>query len=159
MTFTYEFEMAANTSTAILTYFHANRQYVLLGRRSDDSDAYPGAWSFPGGYLNAGTERIINCVRRETKEECDIDIDESRWKIFYIDDRPGADPRYKQVVNSCFYVTLTIDERNIGKAGDDLQEIKWVTVDEAKEMNLAFDHNTILNIFDKLAHYNKDRLY
>lgn len=44
---------------------------VLLLKRKGDHD--PGTWSFPGGKLEF-FEDIENCAIRETKEETDLDI-------------------------------------------------------------------------------------
>lgn len=143
--FEYEFEMAANTTTMVVV--NKTTGQVLLGKRKDSSDAFPGCWCFPGGFLNVGTERLLTAARREGNEEFGIDIDEARWNIFYSDDNPGSDPRYKQVVNTCFYAFVSDEEANKAKAGDDIQELKWVNVWEAHKMQLAFAHNEILLVF------------
>lgn len=142
MTFEYEFEMAANTATMVVV--NKKTGQVLLGKRKDSSEAFPGWWCLPGGYLNAGEERLITTARRELNEECNIDIVEEHWHSFYVDDKPGSDPRYKQVVNNCFYSFIGEEEAKNAEAGDDLQELKWVNVWEAKQMDLAFAHNDIV---------------
>lgn len=143
--FKYEFEMAGNAATMVVV----NKQTgeVLLGKRQDSSKVFPGAWCFPGGYLNVGDERLITTARREMIEECNIDIDESRWHLFYMDDEPGSDPRYNQVVNTCFYAFVSDEEAKNAKAGDDIQKLKWANVWEAHKMKLAFAHNEILLVF------------
>ncbi len=143
--FEYLFEMAANTATMVVV----NRKtgQILLGKRKDDSEAYPGYWCLPGGYLEAGEERLIATASRELNEECNIDVPDDYWHIFYMDDKPGSDPRYKQVANCCFYTYVSEEQASKAKAGDDIQEIKWVNVWEAKQMDLAFAHNDIVQKF------------
>lgn len=145
MTFEYEFEMAANTATMVV--INRKTGQILLGKRKDDSEAFPGWWCLPGGYLNAGTERLITTASRELNEEGNIDVPEEHWHLFYLDDKPGSDPRYKQVVNSCFYTFISDEEAAKAEAGDDLQEIKWVNKWEARQMELAFAHNDIVREF------------
>lgn len=140
--FEYPFEMAANTATMVVVNRKSGQ--ILLGKRQDSSEAYPGYWCLPGGYLNAGEERLITTARRELVEECNIDVIEDHWHIFYVDDKPGSDPRYKQVVNLCFYTFINDVEAKKAKAGDDIQELKWVNLWEAKQMNLAFAHDDIV---------------
>lgn len=49
---------------------------VLLGKRKGAHGA--GDWSFPGGHLEY-MEGFEECVRRETKEECGIEIKDIRF--------------------------------------------------------------------------------
>jgi len=143
--FEYEFKMAGNTATMIIINRKTNE--ILLGKRSDDSDAFAGWWSLPGGFLNVGDERLKTVASRETMEECDLTIDEDAWTIFYIDDEPRSDPRYDQVVNNCFYAFIGDEEAATAKPGDDLQELKWVNTWQAHQTELAFAHNEIVMEF------------
>jgi ADP-ribose pyrophosphatase YjhB (NUDIX family) len=144
----YPFPMAANTATMVL--YNPQNQKILLGKRSINADAFPGKWSLPGGFLDAGQERMLNVARRETLEEVSIDIPENRWSIFYVDDRPGADPRYAQIINLCYYAYVEIHEANAVKAADDLDDVEWFDIDEVLTMKLAFDHLTIVKKFAKM---------
>lgn len=143
----YDYPMAATTTTMVLYDKSTNK--ILLGKRDSNksSDAYPGYWCLPGGFLNVGQERTINTARRETLEEVGLDIDESRWHLFYIDDRPGADPRYAQVINVCYYACVTSSEVNKIQADDDIEAVNWVHMDDALKLKLTFDHNRILEQF------------
>jgi ADP-ribose pyrophosphatase YjhB (NUDIX family) len=89
MAFTYDWPMAANTATMVI--IDGNNRRVLLGKRDSNksADAFPGAWCLPGGFLNVGTERLVNTARRETLEEVGLDIPENNWHQFYTDDEPG----------------------------------------------------------------------
>lgn len=119
---------------------------ILIGfrDRNKPADSFPGYWCLPGGFLIVGKERVVTAARRETSEECSIDIEEARWKLFYVDDRPGADPRHEQVINVCYYAYVTNDEFNDAYGDDDIEEVKWITLREALEVDLAFDHNVVL---------------
>lgn len=157
--FKYQFEMAGNAATMVIFYTKEvdGLPVILLGKRKPTSDAYPNAWCLPGGYLETGKEQLVTTARRETLEECGIDISEEEWIHFYLDDKPGSDPRYKQVVNNCFFAELLPDENRIGKikAGDDIVEVKWITLEEAFGMDLAFEHNSILEEFNSKWGYRR----
>ncbi len=145
--FVYEFEMAGVTATTLLTYYPGinGKLHIVLGKRKETSDAFPGEWCLPGGYLNTGTERMVDVARRETKEEVGVEIINERWHFFFLDDKPGNDCRYAQVINFCYSAMLTEDEFNALEAGDDITEIKLVCIDEVPK--LAFAHNMIVDEF------------
>ena len=146
--FEYPFEMAGVTATMAIIHHNQGNIYILLGKRKDTSLAFPGEWCLPGGYLNVGKERLVTTARRETKEECGLDIDESRWNFFYLDDEPGSDPRYSQVINMCYSTIVNDDELDLVAARDDIVDIKWVSLN--KVPTLAFAHN---NIVEELKKY------
>ena len=155
MSFTYNFEMAAVTATGVLYMVDANdERYVLLTKRSENADAFPGAWCLPGGFLNAGTERVADVIVRETMEEINLTTEVDEWDMFYLDDKPGTDPRYKQVVNVCFCYEL--DEEDMTqienfRANEEVQSVKFVSLRNLVNgvATLAFDHNTIVERFAK----------
>jgi len=89
----------------------------------------------------------ISVIVPAFNEECNIDVLEEHWHLFYMDDKPGSDPRYKQVANSCFYTFISDEEATKAKAGDDIQELKWMNKQEARQMELAFAHNDIVREF------------
>ena len=153
-----EFAMAPTTVTMAIVYhkkeldLQAGRTtttpMVLVGWRQDSSKAFPGAPCLPGGFLDI-PEVASEAASRETEEETHLEINPSRWKIFYIDDTPGSDPRYDQVINLCYAVKVSKDEFLKAKAGDDLKDAKWVPYDEVLDMDLAFNHNTVV---EELVH-------
>ena len=154
MSYTYEYKRPVCAATmAILSSHKAGMDMlnldnlmILIGLRDTNkpADSYPGYWCLPGGFLNVADEQTITTARRETLEECTIDIEESRWKLFYVDDRPGADPRFDQVINVCYYAFVDEVEYDEASGDDDIEEVKWVTIREALEIDLAFDHNVVL---------------
>lgn len=153
---TYKYEMPAVTATvAVLGAIRyaassdpSERYAILLTQRSDDSDAEPGAWCLPGGFLDVGTERVHEAAARELKEELDLDVDATRLKLFYIDDVfADVDPRNKHVVNVCYSYELS-NFINLNQTFDyqvsEVQNAKWVRISEALLMKLAFNHKKII---------------
>lgn len=51
---------------------------VLFGKRKGAHGA--GEWSFPGGHLEKG-ESILECARREVREECGLEIDRVKFQF------------------------------------------------------------------------------
>lgn len=145
--YTYNWRMAAvATTTIILVPDGYNEFNVLVGKRSDNSDAFPGAWAFPGGFLDVAQEKVIDTVVREVKEETDLNSVIGDWNLFHIDDLfREDDPRQDHVVNICYYGIFTDKIYNEVSAGDDLQDLKWVKLTDILNRNvkLAFTHNRV----------------
>lgn len=47
---------------------------VLISKRSKGKKEYPGVWEMPGGKFEDG-ENVDQCIKREIKEELDIDVE------------------------------------------------------------------------------------
>ena len=113
---------------------------VLLVRRSPDSRAFPGHWSFPGGKVEAD-ENSRQAARREALEESGVEIGLLAFLGFF--DEPGRDPRGR-------YVTVAWLAQPIGgtpKSEDPdggTVETAWFNIREAVDLKLAFDHNKLL---------------
>jgi len=83
-------ESYVNVAGAVVTKEGDNgEQLVLLIRRAPD-DHWPLHWEFPRGKCDKGpNEPLVDCVKRETKEEAGIDIEPITFidKFDYIADR------------------------------------------------------------------------
>ena len=98
---------------------------------------YKGSWALPGGFVEYG-ETVEDAVIREVKEETGIKIKIRELLGVYSD--PGRDPR-GHMITVCFLANKTEGEL---KADTDAAEVSCFAVDEALNMNLAFDHHKIL---------------
>lgn len=143
----YKFPMAAVTSTMAVLAWMDNQWHVLLAKRHAGSEAFPGYWSLPGGFLNVAQETTLACAVRELMEECNLFLPPARWHVIGVDDNvPGTDPRYDHVVNIAYGI-IAVNEDGIGdvRADDDVDEVRWVPVLEAEKQELAFEHSKILS--------------
>lgn len=105
---------------------------IVVIRRSNP----PFGWALPGGFVDYG-ESLEDAVKREAKEETDLDLTEIRQFHSYSD--PRRDPRFHTVG------TVFIAKAN-GKprAGDDAAGLKVVSLKELEKLDFAFDHKKII---------------
>jgi 8-oxo-dGTP diphosphatase len=112
---------------------------VLLIQRGTDSDALPGCWALPGGYLEPG-ENPEHAARRDLREETHLTAPPTLTFVDYYD-TTGRDPR-GPVVSTAY--TALLDHMPVMYADDDARAARWVPVPLATEHGLAFDHDLIL---------------
>lgn len=110
-----------------------NNQILLAKRRVDP---FKGYWAIFGGHIN-WDEKPIESLKREIKEEANLEIKSAKLLDVYGD--PQRHPKQTIIV---VYVVEPVNMN--AKAGDDIEEVKWVDLD-AIPQNLAFDHNKIIS--------------
>lgn len=119
------------------------KEYVLIGYRSEEADAFPGAPCLPGGMKDEG-ENLKECAKRELLEETGLDVPLSKFNMFEVYSDPGIDPR-GEVISSAWHVDLGECPRVPKvKGADDIKLAMWVPYREAMDMELAFNHNEML---------------
>ena len=121
--------------------------HVLLIRRSDDSDAFPGAWALPGGCVEPD-ETALAAARRECEEETGVNLSSQNLDFVGLYDEPGRDPRGR-VVSAAYTTTLPGLPRPT--AADDAAEARWMPYATAVGTRLAFDHNKVLHAAYRVA--------
>lgn len=113
---------------------HKSDSIILIRRRD-------GRLALPGGFEEFGESTEATAVR-EAKEETGLDIDVERLLGVYSD--PKRDSR-THVIS----ITYVAKGRGELKAGDDAREAFVVPLEEALNMDLAYDHKKILSDFAK----------
>ena len=131
-------ELHRVVSTAII---HKKGKFLIL-KRSLDKKVWPGKWTVPGGgltvddYINTPktTESIWYSaleknLRREVKEECDLEIDDIRYLLDLVFIRPDGIP----VVTLSFLADYKSGEV---KLNEESVDYAWVSLQEAKSYDL-----------------------
>lgn len=121
-------------TTDIFIYNDKN-EFILIKRKNDP---YKNFWALPGGFVDYG-ECVEDAAIREAKEETSIDV--RLEKLIGVYSKPDRDPR-GHTVSIAFTAKGNMDDRN---ADDDAADIGIFTKEELNKINLAFDHEEIIN--------------
>ncbi len=95
---------------------------VLLARRGREPRL--GFWDLPGGFLHE-TERAVDGLRREFREETGLDVE--AVQLLRIDIEPYAG-------RHVFSVTWLVRGDGDPVAADDVAELRWFAADELPEL-------------------------
>ncbi len=110
---------------------------IVLIQRSNP----PFGFALPGGFVDYN-ESLEDAVRREMKEETDLDLED--LKQFHTYSEPGRDPRFHTICT-----VFLAKSKGKPKAGDDAVGLKVVKLAEIEKLNFAFDHKKILSDYLK----------
>ena len=99
---------------------------LLLQQRLSTAHKFPNAWSNTGGAVQAGESSIEGAIR-ELKEELGIDVSKEELEFIASYKRPKD---YADV----WLLNKNIDIDDITIAEDEVQNVKWATMQEFEEM-------------------------
>ena len=120
--------------------FVNDKEQILLFLRDNKPDLpYPNMWDVPGGHVEAN-EHPEECIIREMKEEMDLDIDE--FDLF-------SKIEFEDRIEYTFWASADLDIDKIELTEG--QQLKWFTRDEAKQTQLAYGFNEIVENFFSIA--------
>ena len=151
---------------------------ILLIQRSKTAEACPSMWALPGGFIDSmpqaeathinkkfieGAETPEQAAIREVKEETNLNLGNVSILPVGIYEGNQRDPRDREdswsKSHAFFYQipqSIFEEQKNHIRGMDDAEDVKWVTLQELKEMTLAFDHASIIN--DSLSLYVSKKL-
>ncbi len=101
----------------------------------------PFGWALPGGFVDYG-ESLEDAVKREAKEETNLDLTEVKQFHTYSD--PRRDPRFHTVGT-----VFVAKGKGSPKAGDDAAGLKIIKLSQVEKLDFAFDHKKILEDYLK----------
>lgn len=126
-------------STVDMLIYDALEGVMLIGKK-------PGmaTWCVPGGFVDVTDRSLTEAALRELSEEVPgLKI----MSMEYIDSVKVNDRRYSRTKDKVMtHIFLaSADSSQTCTAGDDLEEIKWVSIDEAEAL-LGTNHKTFIPI-------------
>lgn len=117
-----------------------NNDFILVKRKNQP---FKNHWAIPGGFVDYG-ESVENAAIRESKEETAINI--KLKKLFNVYSELDRDPRGHTIT----IVYLATGNFNEMQASSDAIDVGIFSFNDIKSINLAFDHEKILNdVFNK----------
>lgn len=132
------FSLKGSPQVQVVAGLIRRRGQVLLCHRRADRSHYPDVWDLPGGRVEPG-ETLVEAVVRELEEELGISArlpaetawltltnDELRLHIYLVDEWWGEPSN---------------------RAVDEHDEIKWISVDEVAEFDLA--HGSYVEMLER----------
>jgi 8-oxo-dGTP diphosphatase len=120
---------------ATLALFVKENNTLLMIRRK--WNPYKDKLAFPGGFIEPGKEDIFQTAVREFFEETGVCIEKDQISLLDIRSNPSRDPR-GHVIDVGFLCIIP-SQIEISESTDETWPI-WVTLDDIKSDELAFDH-------------------
>jgi len=132
--------MSHETAKIGVSNIFVNEQgYLLLMKRSDDCASFPGHWGLVGGYIDSG-ETPEEAAIREAKEEIGVDIEVLKFLGRY---HNTPSPHYGNCISLPHYSKIIAGTPHAAQP-EECSDVKWFSPEEIREMDLAYDHNKIL---------------
>ncbi|MRH43338.1 NUDIX domain-containing protein [Aquibacillus halophilus] len=118
---------------------------MLIKRSNQDHEGNPnieaGKWALPGGFVRSN-ETAFQTAERKLYEE--TGVGGLRIKHFGVYDSPGRDDR-GWILSNAHYVIANEEFLKNRKTTKDASDIQLLTIEDALEINLAFDHRKIID--------------
>ena len=111
---------------SVHVWFVNSENKLLIQKRSDTKRVYPGMWSITGGAVDAG-ELPITALYREITEELGIEVSPEETELLI------SLTRTFDFVD-VYLVKKDIDITDITMQPEEVQEVKWVSINEFKEL-------------------------
>ena len=120
---------------ASIIYVNDNKQILLFLRDDIPNIPYPNMWDVPGGHVEK-FESPESCIVREMKEEMNLILGD--FELF-------SEIEFEDRIEYTFWAkaNFDIDEIELTEG----QKLKWFTKDEAKQTQLAYGFNEIVEKF------------
>lgn len=133
-------------STKVGSYRPPQRELkiMLIKRSLTDSEGRrnieAGKWALPGGFVDP-EETSFQTATRELQEE--TGVSQLHLKHFGVYDTPGRDPR-GWIISNAHYAIVPEHRLSGRRANDDADEVELFSIQEALQLDLAFDHLKII---------------
>ena len=141
------------TVLPVLFFVSKGVRYVPLGLRGKDLPEAVGLWGLPGGYLDYD-ETTTQAVYREVWEELGLDLPQlvENFRFEGDLDQPYevySAPLRRQNVTLKYALMFHLEDADLPQLNPQVSqgevvEAKWVEVETALNMTLAFNHHDVM---------------
>ena len=111
----------------VLTGILKSDDLLLIVKRDENDELYPGAWEFPGGHLENG-ETLVEGLKRELKEEIGLNRDIESRIISYDDEVKNKNGELIHNLEINFLIPVNKEEIEV-VLSEEHSDYKWVTKD------------------------------
>lgn len=121
--------------------------YILANKRGIGTPDYQGYWNMPCGYLDYNETCKEACIR-EIYEETGITVPfVNFWTVSdaLTDTKQNVTLRYY----CCLDSLLEVNKDDFGGEKNEVEEIRWIKLDDINNYNWAFNHLEIIKEFFK----------
>ncbi|CAB5214717.1 COG1051 ADP-ribose pyrophosphatase [uncultured Caudovirales phage] len=140
--YNYAFELAGDQAHRVILLVvdivvHTDTEVLLIKRKNNP---YAGHWALPGGFIDPG-ETPMQAALRELVEETGVELNSAPTLVGEFRE-PYRDPRMEHTWSWAY--KLHIKDRAETVAGDDASAASWIPINQLGQLQMAFDHATIL---------------
>lgn len=111
----------------VLTGILKSDDLLLIVKRDENDELYPGAWEFPGGHLEKG-ETLVEGLKRELQEEIGFNSDFESRIIGYDDEVKNKNGELIHNLEINFLIPVNKEEIEV-VLSEEHSDYKWVTKD------------------------------
>lgn len=120
----------------VFGYKDASLQVLLIQQKFGSQNSY---WALPGGLVK-DDESLVDAVKRELKEETNVEINHLE-QLYTFGDDISRDSR-NRVISVAYFALVDPEKFNL-IADTDADNVAWFKINAIP--NLAFDHNEIIS--------------
>ncbi len=137
----------ANTPTLVSFIIENENGEIFIQKRSENRKSYPNVWEIPGGILEKN-ESDVDCVRRELKEELNLELVSVSYNAFEGNfDINGTTHNHKVfAINVHSWNNFKLEQ---GKA----TEFKWIAKNEVELLNIKREDGKISTIYTAVLRF------
>lgn len=112
-------------TSIVLTGILKDNDLLLIVKRNENDDLFPGAWEFPGGHLEDG-ETLKEGLKRELEEEIGFKDEFNPLITHYFDEIKEKNGETIHNIEIDFIVNVDSSKLDV-KLSDEHIDHKWVT--------------------------------